>query len=295
MEEVSTAGVEDSVSVAILRMFHGVMLDAYSPRQVVGDGNCLYRAVSLAMYGTESLHIYVRLLTSIELILHADTYNSSDSFLSTLPVPPSSYDALSTASLTVGTDSELAHVYAVSAAVGVVIQSYMPPSHSVGLGLNPYTRVVVGRGQRTTAAPTFAVMWTMTRVPERAVDFVPNHFVFLAASRTISVVQLDNAKTSDDQSPCVARPTSPEPAVMSEDSDTVSASPSSTADSAQDIRADVVPEDDVTVDNVESTDGKAADMTPLPRTDGLSMSEILQFLRRSASGNVLSRCVLYCQ
>ena len=63
----------------------------------------------------------------------------------------------------------------------------------------------------------------------------------------------------------------------------------STADSAQDIRADVVPEDDVTVDNVESTDGKAADMIPLPHTDGLSMSEILQFLRRSASVNVLSR------
>ena len=287
MEEVTTAGIEDSVSVAILHMFHGVMLDAYSPRQVVGDGNCLYRAVSLALYGTESLHIYVRLLTSIELTLHPDTYNSSDSFLSTLPVPPSSYDALITASLTVGADSELAHVYAVSAAVGVVIQSYMPPSHSVGLGLNPYTRVVVGRGQHTTAVPTFAVMWTMTRVPQRAVDFVPNHFVFLAATTTISVVQLDNATTSDDQPLCVAHPTSPEPAVMLEDSNAVSASPSSTADSDQDISADVVPVDDVTVDNVESTDGKAADMTPLPRTDGLSMSEILQFLRRSA--NVLSR------
>ena len=68
VEEVTTAGIEDSVSVAILHMFHGVMLDAYSPRQVVGDGNCLYHAVSLALYGTESLHIYVRLLTSIELI-----------------------------------------------------------------------------------------------------------------------------------------------------------------------------------------------------------------------------------
>jgi len=47
--------------------------------------------------------------------------------------------------------------------------------------------------------------------------------------------------------------------------------------------------DDVTVDNVDSTDGKAADMTPLPRTDGLSMSEILEILRRSASTNVQSR------
>ena len=158
------------------------------------------------------------LLTSIELILHPDTYNSSVSFLSTLRVPPSLYDALITASLTVGADSELEHAYAVSAAVGVVIQSYMLPSHSLGLGLNPYTWAVVGRRQRTTAAPMFAVMWTMTRVPQRAVHFVPDHFVFLADSTTISVVQLDNATMSDDQPPdqppCVARPTLPEPAGM---------------------------------------------------------------------------------
>ena len=55
-----------------------------------------------------------------------------------------------------GTDSELAHVYAMQSVLPLT--SYMPPSHSVGLGLNPYTRAVVGRGQHTTAAPTFAVM-----------------------------------------------------------------------------------------------------------------------------------------
>ena len=74
-----------------------------------------------------------------------------------------------------------------------------------------------------------------------------------------------------------------------EDSNSVSASPSSTAGSEQDVSTDVVPVDDVTVDNVESTDGKAADIIPLPRTDSLSMSEILELLRRSASTNVLSR------
>ena len=82
VEKVITAGVQDSVSVAILWMFQGVMLDAYSPRQVVGDGNCLYGAVSL--YGTESVHMYVRLLTSIELILHPYAY--SDSFLHSLRI-----------------------------------------------------------------------------------------------------------------------------------------------------------------------------------------------------------------
>ena len=84
VEKVITAGVQDSVSVAILRMFHGVMLDAYSPRQVVGDGNCLYGAVSLALYGTESVHMYVRFLTCIELILQPYAY--SDSFLHSLRI-----------------------------------------------------------------------------------------------------------------------------------------------------------------------------------------------------------------
>ena len=58
---------------------------------------------------------------------------------------------------------------------------------------------------------------------------------------------------------CASNVAGPEPAVLLEDSDTASASPN-VARQAVTVSADVVPVDDVTVDNVDSTDGKAADM-----------------------------------
>ena len=36
-----------------------------------GDGNCLYRSASLILVGNEDLHLLLRLLTAIELFLHA--------------------------------------------------------------------------------------------------------------------------------------------------------------------------------------------------------------------------------
>jgi len=65
------------------------------------------------------------------------------------------------------------HIYAVSAALGVVVQSRMP---TITAGYDHYTRRVVARGVCAQAALRFTVM----RVPQRAADFVANHFVLLA-------------------------------------------------------------------------------------------------------------------
>ena len=54
----------DQVSVNI---FHPAILYNNRPISVVGDGNCLYRAVSVAMTGSEDAHVLLRLLTAIEL------------------------------------------------------------------------------------------------------------------------------------------------------------------------------------------------------------------------------------
>ena len=120
------------MSVAVLRMFHGVMLNAFSPREILGDGNCMYRALSLGLYGTEDNHLYVR-LTSMEIIQYPALYDksnsSTDSFLATMPAPPSSYKSLIKTSLKVGGYSELLHMYAASAAFGIVIQSRNPTCH----------------------------------------------------------------------------------------------------------------------------------------------------------------------
>ena len=49
-----------------------------SVRRVYGDGNCLYRAVSSALFGSESHHLLLRLLTTIEIACHRHIYDITD-------------------------------------------------------------------------------------------------------------------------------------------------------------------------------------------------------------------------
>jgi len=69
------------------------MLQQYSPRAVAGDGNCLYRALSLALFGTEDYYGYLRVRTAIELVSNASAYSSdSSSFvLGDLPIYTPAY------------------------------------------------------------------------------------------------------------------------------------------------------------------------------------------------------------
>lgn len=46
------------------------------PLKTEGDGNCLYRAVSLMCSGSESHHMELRARTTCELVLHPDFYVS---------------------------------------------------------------------------------------------------------------------------------------------------------------------------------------------------------------------------
>jgi hypothetical protein len=58
------------------------VLDLFTPVATTGEGNCLFRAVSLALFGTENRHDYLRLATAIEMTLHIQHYDkTSDRFL----------------------------------------------------------------------------------------------------------------------------------------------------------------------------------------------------------------------
>ena len=61
----------------ILSKFHPIVLNEHSPLSTVGDGNCLYRAVSLAFFGTEELHGHLRLLASLEIIENRSHYDTA--------------------------------------------------------------------------------------------------------------------------------------------------------------------------------------------------------------------------
>ena len=54
----------DRTSTDVLKYFHPPMLEHYNPSEIMGDGNCLYRAMSLAIAGLEKYHVLLRLFTS---------------------------------------------------------------------------------------------------------------------------------------------------------------------------------------------------------------------------------------
>jgi len=186
-------GAEDSVSKSILTVLAPHVLERYTPRATVGDGNCCFRAVSLALYNTEEHHGYVRLLAACEMIQHAEFYDVSapSSLLKDdRIVSPRVAEALSSVTVE-GTYVDLIHIFAISSALDVTIQSYTPPTNVCGLETSPYTRLIAGRAVWQAKAPAMTLMWTATTVPRKGQPFTPNHIVLLverpAGSRIIDV------------------------------------------------------------------------------------------------------------
>ena len=122
-DKVTSCGYEhvDSVSETLLKMFHPALLFDFYPARVGGDGNCMYRAVSLAMSGTENYHTLLSLKTSLEIILNRPFYDHKcktyKDLISDNRVIVSDYDQLVRDSVILGSYSELAHIYALSAAM----------------------------------------------------------------------------------------------------------------------------------------------------------------------------------
>jgi len=67
----------DEPSVHLLQQHNRWVLQRFDPATVGADGNCLFRAVSLALYGYEKHHVHLRLLTAIEALLYPALYDDS--------------------------------------------------------------------------------------------------------------------------------------------------------------------------------------------------------------------------
>lgn len=65
-------------SVDILHMYHTSMVANVVPVETNGDGNCLYRAVSQALTGSEKYHGFLRLKTALELIPNEKIYDKKN-------------------------------------------------------------------------------------------------------------------------------------------------------------------------------------------------------------------------
>ena len=185
VQSTSTPGPTDQTSVDILQLFQSIMLKSWVPLQVVGDGNCLFRAVSRALYNRESCHQLLRLLTAIEMIIHPECYDSSrpdyQDLIKDVRAAASgstAYGGLVKNVCLLGAYMEMHHIYALSAVVCQPIKSYFPPTGNdyVVSGLN---RSVCGRGVTFIDKPAVWIMWTCTEVPKNIEKFQANHFSVL--------------------------------------------------------------------------------------------------------------------
>ena len=176
----SIPGRQDEISEKILQMFQPAIASKYTARKTLGDGNCFYRAVSLGLFWNEEYHLYLRLLTSIEMMCYPDFYDvNSRSYTGSLKdnrVISSDYKTLLSMALRPGSYSETMHIYALSSALNLAIVTYCPPQT---LFQSPFTRVIAGREVRLTQEPKITIMWTQLHVPVLHSDFMPNHFCLL--------------------------------------------------------------------------------------------------------------------
>ena len=117
----SEPGAPDLTATAILKEYHPAMLHEYQPLSILGDGNCLYRAISRALYGTERYHNHIRLLTACEIAKHREYYDTSAADYVDLIKDPSivcdKYIDLIKAASRDGEWGEMMHMYAASAAL----------------------------------------------------------------------------------------------------------------------------------------------------------------------------------
>lgn len=194
------------MSIEILRMMAPHLLESNTPACVESDGNCLYRAVSLFLFGSQEYHSYLRLITTIEIILNPDFYrvtsNSFPQLLKESPIFTPTYREILKATLTHGLDSDMIHLYALSAAIQLPINSFCPAgasSYPAGI-THPYTTLVVGRHvglpDQTDHAPLIHVMWTARHVPSAKEILQPTHLVCLIPSE-LKVSDSDSNESSD--------------------------------------------------------------------------------------------------
>ena len=195
----------DNEAVKILNMFSPVMNSAYIPLKTIGDGNCLFRAVSLALSGSDEYHCLLRLMTALEMINNRNSYDTKkphNDFLNDIRILTSDYNKLVADAIVENSFCEMAHVYALSAAIGESISSYFPPQLQTELS-SAFTRIVHGRGI-SVLKPKVMIMWSSMIAPTSVKSFHSNHFVPLVtreceatASDIIDISDLNHDVTNE--------------------------------------------------------------------------------------------------
>jgi len=185
-------------AVALLKRCQPSMLERWTPGYTEGDGNCMFRALSQAVFGTQSLHVHLRVLACLEVGNHRSAYDKDsplchELLLRTTLLPPTFCD-LWNELCSLGTSCCYVALLALSAVLQLRVYSFFPPLQSTFV--SPLTVEIVGRGVPEDAR-SVAVMWsTMSDVPASGPVSI-NHIVPLLRRDNTAV---ENSERSADVS-----------------------------------------------------------------------------------------------
>jgi len=220
-------------TVALLKRTRPSLLAEYRPLRTAGDGNCLYRSVSL-LYGTDSYHGLLSLKTAVEVMSNEHFYNMETSackcpFKDEVALVLPSYEQLCFDTATDGTYADILTVYALSCAINRRIQSFFPPLNS-DFTESPLTRLM----NPLAPGKPLVVMWSTVGPVLSSGPVTIDYFVPL-------ICELTEREYSELP-----------PAVVVVDEDDIAAAPADTA--AMDDNVDQAVHDDVNrdADNVHS-------------------------------------------
>jgi len=119
-------------AVALLQRTRPSLLDSYRPLAVSGDGNCLYRSLSLLLYGTEQFHSLLCIRTAVEVLSNENWYNVEHSacrcpFKDETALILRNYRQFCIDTATDGAFTDKLTVYALSRAIDRHVQLFFPP------------------------------------------------------------------------------------------------------------------------------------------------------------------------
>lgn len=179
--------VIDNVSVVLLQRYSPWILQQFMPVTVGADGNCFFRAVSVALYGTEKVHAQLRLLSVIEALLCHTLYDSSSPdyyapYVADADLILSDYNKFIFDLVKNGSYCDMLTVLVCSTVVQRPIQTRWPIPTRDGRAA-PTTKRVTGRGVGLQPTSDINILWTCGAVLEPPVI---NHFVPLLPVSVVS-------------------------------------------------------------------------------------------------------------
>ena len=174
--------IPDKPSTALLHDYNRWLLTRFVPVAVRGDGNCLFRALSVALYGSEEHYMLLRLLCVIEALSCQEFYDISNcNFYAPFKVDVNGdlmlagYDQFVKEMARDCSYSDMLAVLAASSVLKLPVQTYWPVTVSPGQQ-SPFTKLVMGRDVVSSKHP-LQIMWTTSHYTGIGNPVHINHFV----------------------------------------------------------------------------------------------------------------------